>query len=218
MAKEKKKKDDAKGLTGFEFGAKILEMSVDALVDIYKANLNVTIEGIKAGKTNAPLGLMSELAYFDLLHGGAYAAPVNARPWYLKNPSSSKYFAGDVSAGLYAPGVLGWITGELAGTTAVFQANEILTDANVPHVFPKLLSDEAYAVLKILYNQAATTELFTKASTGVATLVEGITKGAERSKGDGGSKKDDDDDETEDIKDVLDAQGRAIGVILSRLA
>ena len=93
MAKGKALK---KGATGFEFGADVLKLSVDALTGIYQTTVNVMVEGIKAGKTNTPLGLIHTLGYYDLLHGGAYAAPINARPFYLKSPAKSRYYGGDL--------------------------------------------------------------------------------------------------------------------------
>lgn len=152
------------GETGFEFGARVLKISVDALVEIYNTTIGVLQEGITVGKTNAPLGLMAELAYFDLLHGGAYAAPQQLIPWHMKDRTKSPYYTGELQA--------------LPQGVGADNYNEIMYDSNVPHVFPKLLSDETFGRIEITFAQAATIDFFKNFSTGVSTMVEGIGKGA----------------------------------------
>jgi hypothetical protein len=159
--------------TGFEFGAEVLRINIDALLHIYDTTLEVMREGMAVGKLQTAQGLLHTLNYYDLLHGGAYAAPINARPWYLKNPSQSPYYAGSLQ-NLIDQTWVSWLAQNTAGTSATQMANEIFTDANVPHVFPKLISDESYAFTRILFAQAATTDLFQKSASGFTTLVEGV--------------------------------------------
>jgi hypothetical protein len=204
------KKTAPKGITGFEFGAHVLDVSVNALVKIYETTVSVMVEGIKAGKTNTPLGLIHTLGYYSLLHGGAYAAPINQRPFYLKNPATSPYYSGELQ-NLVNDSWVAWLANSTAGTSASKMANEILIDANVPHVFPKLLDDETFAQMKILYAQAATTDLFQKSATGVTTLVEGITKGLERVGVEEGERED------EDTKAALRQNTRALTTLIGKL-
>lgn len=173
----KRPKAPIRAETGFEFGARILGMSVDAFVKLYQSTIEILKTGIITGKTNAPLGLIHTLEYADFLHGGAYASPVNKIPFFMVNPSLSPYYAGELRNLPNPNSIGGYLALFFAGTNAEQNAIEVLMDGNVPHVLPKLLSDQAYAQIKILYSQAATTDLFKTASTGVKTLVEGFTGG-----------------------------------------
>ncbi len=164
---------------GFEFAASLYGVTVDAVVEIYKATIGTIKQEIDEGATNAPLGLGGQLKMADLLHGGAYAAPINQRPYYLATPNKSPYYAGDLK-NLWGTGLAGFLATLGAGLNASNLADEILIDANVPHVFPKFLSDEVYAMIRVGYAQALTTDLFKTASTGVSTLVKSGVDAAER--------------------------------------
>lgn len=178
MSSRKPAKRESKATSGFEFGARVLGTTVEGIRAIYHDTIHVLEQGIITGKTNAPMGLMSLLVYFALLHGGSYAAPINKIPYYMKDPTKSPYYGGDLDH-LPGPGVAGFFATALAGVNASDLAIETITNANVPHVFPKLLDDQTFAITKILYAQAATTDLFKSASTGVKTLVEGVSGGFE---------------------------------------
>ena len=160
----------------FSFGASVLQMSVDALLSLYGTTIAVLQEGITVGKTDGPIGMMSFMAYCDLLHGGAYAAPINQLPYYAPNGVKTPYSAGDLQ-NLPQQSWLDWIANKTAGESANDMMLEVYHDANVPHVFPKLLSDPVYAQLKLGYAQIMTADIFLKGTTGVSTLVEGIGKG-----------------------------------------
>jgi hypothetical protein len=161
--------------TGFELGAKVLQINVEALVRIYELTISVTHEMVKASKVNAALSYFGVLIYADLLHGGAYLTPINNRPYYVGE--ASEHYAGtlqhmddtslaDLVAQIFA--------GSAIKPKEIF--NEVLTNANCPHVFPKLLSDEAYALLKASLVFQGGADLFGKSASGLATLVEAESK------------------------------------------
>jgi hypothetical protein len=162
--------------SGFEYGAKVLKISVDALVDIYKDTIGILHEGISVAKASPPIGLMALIGYFDLLHGGAYAAPINALPHYAPVMDKSPYYAGDIRNKPIETW-LSWLAQNTAGTNATDMMVEVLEDANVPHVFPKLLSDPMYAQLKLAFAQAMSMDFFKTGTTSLSTLVEGAGKG-----------------------------------------
>ena len=165
--------------SGFEYGARVLKVSVDALVKLYELTIKVLQKGIEVGNTNGAMGLLSLHAYFDLLHGGAYAAPINLLPHFAPDPTQSPYYAGALNPNnLPQQGWFSWLAKEAAGTSAQDMMLEVLLDANVPHVFPKLLSDQAYAQIKLGYAQLLSADIFIKGTTGVTTLVQGLEGGA----------------------------------------
>jgi hypothetical protein len=159
--------------SGFEYGARVLKVSVDALVKLYELTIKVLQKGIEVGNTNGAMGLLSLHAYFDLLHGGAYAAPINLLPHYAPDKTQSPYYAGNLQ-NLIPTTWLSWLAASASGESATDMMNEIFEDANVPHVFPKLLSDQAYAQIKLGYAQLLSADIFTKGATGVTTLVQGL--------------------------------------------
>jgi len=73
------------GKTGFELGANLLKLNVDALVTIYDRTIRVTDSMMKGGKANTLLSWFGTLIYMDLLHGGAYACRVRTR-LHAKSP------------------------------------------------------------------------------------------------------------------------------------
>ncbi len=167
-----------KGFEGaFEFGARVLKTSVQGLIDLYKANLAVVEKGVGTGVSSIPMGMLWTLGYFDVAHGGAYACGINQRPFFLQDPTKSRYYAGELRS-ITSAGLLGYLSTFFLGTDASTQVAEILMDANCPHIFPKLLSDEAFAKFTIAFNQSATGDLFKSGATSVTTLVEGFSKAA----------------------------------------
>ena len=144
----------------------------ESLVRIYDLTVEMLREGIAKGSTNAPLGLISFMAYADLLHGGAYAAPINELPFFMKDPTRSKWYAGELENVDVPQGLGGWLGSVLGGLNAGPFVQEIVKDSNVPHVFPKLLSDESYAMLKAVFAWFTSTDLLKSAGTGVKTFVE----------------------------------------------
>lgn len=162
--------------TGFEYGAKVLKISVDALVDIYKTTISILHEGVSIGKGSPAIGLQSLMGYYDLLHGGAYTAPINALPHFAVDKTKSPYWAGDL-ANLIPITWLSWLAAGTAGESAMDMMNEVFEDANVPHVFPKLLSDPMYAQLKLAFAQAMSMDFFKSGTSSISTLVEGVGEG-----------------------------------------
>lgn len=143
---------------------------MDALVSIYDKTIAVVDTMMKGGKANSALSFFGTLIYGDLLHGGAYACPINQRPFYK---TGSRFDPGPLG-NLPKEALLDWITGLFAGTgakpTALF--DEVLINANCPHIFPKLLSDEAFGLLKLALAYQGGVNLFQDSAKGLATLVE----------------------------------------------
>lgn len=161
--------------------------STQEIYNIYDKALNVLDHGVRAGVANAPQGLTSMLLTANLLHGGAYSEPINKRPYYLFDRTQSPYWAGYIShskpgtGGLYD--VLSAIWGGAGGLSSADFIEEILVDSNVPHVLPKLIDDEVYAIFLMTYCQLSTTDLFTNAMNGIKTLVEAASTGVEAIRG-----------------------------------
>lgn len=155
------------------------KLEVRVAAELYQDMLPLLKDGINVGKSDVPMGLLSLNAAVDLLHGGAYSRPINELPYFANdfNPTtgsaSSKWSPPNGIKNLYSQGVGGWLAQITAGNNGSALADEILWDSNVPHVLPKLLSDQAYAMHRLLLAQTATGSLFTTAATGLTTLVEG---------------------------------------------
>ncbi len=139
--------------------------------ETYERVLPLMEKAIDSGKSNTVEGLIGLLGMFELLHGGAYAAPMNKRPYFMKNPKESKWYAGDVQ-NQYSQGLLGFLAQAFSGQNGSALADEVLVNANVPHVLPKLISDEAYAMFRLLFAQASTTQLFQQAGTGLKSYTD----------------------------------------------
>lgn len=192
MAKEKKDREPSGGST-FKVTAEVLER-------LYRDTLQVLSLGVKAGSANNIMGVISIDKLADMLHGGAYAVPINELPFFLPDPTKSPYYAGELR-NLPSEGLASYLAQFFAGTNAEQNAIEILMDANAPHVFPKILSDQAYARHVILYSQAATSTLFTTVGTGLKTYVESATKALEAVEGKGGGE--DTDEIAQNVKAAL---------------
>lgn len=142
--------------------------------------LPILDHGVRAGVANVPLSLVSINTINDLLHGGAYSKRIQETPYFAPDfvsgtgSPSSPYNPGAIQ-GLYSLGVGGWLAQIASGNNGAALADEVLWNANVPHVLPKLMSDQAYAMNKLLLAQAATGTLFTQAATGLKTLTEGVS-------------------------------------------
>jgi hypothetical protein len=172
------------GSNPFQTSADLLRLNVDALVTVYKETIAVTNSMMKGGKANTMLGYFGTLIYMDLLHGGAYDCPINERPYYRGRVQSGKFYPGGTPydppdiENLPSEGIADWIASLFSGsgTKPAALYDEILVNANCPHIFPKLLSDEAYGVGRLSLAYAAGTDLFKTAATGIQTLVEAETE------------------------------------------
>lgn len=127
------------------------------LVEVYKATIEVLGEAVKVGKTQPITGLIALRLYADLLHGGAYKVPAKDLPYYSGG------------AALVA------VTDLTLPIGASEAQKEVMMNSETPHVFPKLLSDQAYFHLQDLLDKSFQMEVLTQlVSTNVRTLVEGI--------------------------------------------
>lgn len=152
------------------------EIANNSLIEIYDTTISMLLEGIRKGATDAPLGLLSLMLYADLLHGGSYTVPIQSRPYYLADPTQSKYYQGKIINTQASEGFIGWLLGNLGITNPGPLAQEVIIDSNVPHVFPKLISDEAYSYFMTVFGYIASTDIFKSAGTGVNTFVEAAAK------------------------------------------
>lgn len=156
----------------------IRKLNVDSDIQwMLSQTLPLVEDGIKAGVANVPVALISINTLNDLMHGGAYSKPINELPYFAPDfntttgSPSSIYNPGGIQ-NLYAQGVGGWLAQIASGNNGASLADEVLWNSKVPHVLPKLMSDQAYAMNKLLLAQAATGTLFTQAATGLKTLSE----------------------------------------------
>lgn len=140
---------------------------------------------IRAGYANAPEGIIAEWVMTDLLHGGAYARPINELPYFRTDPSSSRWSPGDISNITNfqtAPGWLGDLSGLFIGGGSTLNGGEILKevmlDSNVPHVLPKLVSDQTYGAVMLVVAATVGTDIFKTQAGGLKTLMEGTIKPA----------------------------------------
>jgi hypothetical protein len=156
------KKKDGDGGIGFA-----------AVEPYYRDALRVLNKAMDGGVANSPMGLFGLFAFYDLYHGGAYAAPINERPFHMGDGGvSSKYAHGDLN-NKYTEGLGGVLFQAVGGgNSGADLANEVLEDANVPHVLPKLISDEAYAQFKYTFAQFSTADLFQNVGTGLRVYVQ----------------------------------------------
>ncbi|MGD0645905.1 MAG: hypothetical protein ABSA75_13445 [Candidatus Bathyarchaeia archaeon] len=176
-----------------------------ALITLFSEILETVRKGIDVGNVNMPQGLISTIILADILHGGAYAVPSNELPFYLSDPSLSKYWAGSVKTNEGADtGLAGDIANVFGVQNADYTYREINQDSNVPHVFPKLLSDQAYATIRATFQWLTTQAAFTAGVTNVATLVK---TGGEFIKNTGAGIKDVEEGEAANTKAATDVIG-----------
>ena len=155
------------------------EMANNAILKMYDATVAVLQEGIRQGTTNTPLGIISFMAYIDLLHGGAYAVPINQLPFFLEDKTKSPYYTGPLKNADMPQGAAGWLGSIFGGLNAGPLFQETMENANAPHIFPKLLSDQMYGYLKGIFAWFTSTELLKEAGTGVTTFVAAGAKALE---------------------------------------
>ncbi len=141
------------------------------LESYYDSTLRTLGKAVDAGSVNSQMGVAAMVLMADILHGGAYAAGVNERPYFLANPKSSIYYAGELEHNKQGEGLAGFFAGIWSGQNAGDLWKQIIEDSNVPHVLPKLISDEAYAEFMIIAAQASSSDLFNSVGTGVKTYV-----------------------------------------------
>lgn len=184
--------------------------STQEIYAIYDKALDILNVGVKSGVSNAPQGMTAMMLMADLLHGGAYAVPINQRPYYLTDRSQSPYYAGDIvnSRGSETAGLGNflqklWGGDNIAGSLV----EEVLVDANVPHVLPKISSDESFATYLVTYAQLSTTDLFKQGTGGMKTLVEAATTGTKAFRGEG--KEEEEGYSESDILKLATAMARA---------
>jgi hypothetical protein len=147
--KIKTRKDASKTTT-------LIESVNKDLVAIYDRTLSKLEETMKNAKINPGQGLLGMLMVADLLHGGAYACPTSDRPFLVGK--TSQYYVKTIlptvdqfpiTAGLSFLDIVGSLLGILQqaneGQVGAAITSEIYSNANCPHKFPKLLSDEIYS-------------------------------------------------------------------------
>lgn len=162
----------------------MLRLNVDALVTVYKETIAVARDMMKGGKANIHLGYFGTAIYADLLHGGAYACPIDERPFYKGSIQSGKFLPGGTDydpqqiENLPSAGIGDWIASVFggSGSSPARLYDEVLINANCPHIFPKLLSDETFGQMKLGLAYAIGTDAFKNGASGIQTLVEAETE------------------------------------------
>lgn len=161
------------------------------LQKVYEETLSVLKSAINSGASNVPLSVSALDAYIDLLHGGAYRPDAklggnNVLPSFLSKQGSqgnSNFDSGNEKTSPYYVGCT-WLDLQQdaftfaipfgGGTINVPQigthdAQDVLSNANVPTLFPKLLSDQFYSRWVLWRAQILTTLLLTSTITGLGT-------------------------------------------------
>lgn len=161
-----------------------IKLSTAALVHMFDSTTHLLEETLKAGKLNPAQGLIGMAMIADLLHGGAYKAAPQDRP--AMGGKNAHYYNGPISIeqpdmypvrGINFLDPIGSFFGILSDNTTNDYAKSIISEiylnANVPHMFPKLLSDEAYAKIMVLIAYLSHSAIVQEAGIGVKTFVEG---------------------------------------------
>ncbi len=163
-------------------GKTTLETTTNALLHMFDRAMGLLEATVNAGKINPSQGLLGMILVADLLHGGAYVGPSADRP-ALGGKTSKYYQPISISNPELYPmtgfnildplGSFFNIFGATAESTyAQAIVQEVYLNANVPHKFPKLLSDEAYAKILVIASYLTHTDVVTKNANGIKTLVE----------------------------------------------
>ena len=138
---------------------------------MYDRSTRLLLQLTESGVSHPGLGFVGAWGLFDLMHGGAYAVPANQLPYFANDPSTSPYYAGEMQnvkeGGIFD--IFSKLFG--GGPDAADLWTEIMMDANVPHVLPKLISDEAYGLMAQTYVKFTAGELFGLVGTGLSTWV-----------------------------------------------
>lgn len=158
MSEEEKKGNVSEAKALVDAASKIIAANSKTLTEAYAATLKFLTNLIKEGKTYPVLGVLGMMLVTDLLHGGAYAV----------NDSEIPFFNGNT--GLYKAHFS--FTGYPDGQST----DEINGDQNVPHIFPKLLSDGQYSAMATQFSHLNTLYDVSILGGAVNTFVEGATK------------------------------------------
>ncbi len=166
----------------------LLESVNKDMLHIMDSILHLLESTISAGKLNPAQALLGMKLIADILHGGAYTQSISLRPFNMENPKLSPYYANSrvplkymypVQGSTESANPIEWFlrlfdsASTIAGAQLVVA--EIYANADVPHVFPKLISDETFADINVLIAYLAQTELVKNKALGVKTFVEGET-------------------------------------------
>lgn len=168
---------------------KAVSSFAEKLLDSYVGTVR---ENIRTGGVNGAQGLIGEMIWADLLHGGAYRwdYPVGRLPYYNQNVVGALSFTTNPIVGaVYS--VLGATSTFTipdgypgAGVTVTMPSGastlqlEVLSDGYVPHILPKLLSDQTYIQVMERCGQLLNIAEFNTLGTGVQTWVEAATEAA----------------------------------------
>jgi hypothetical protein len=140
-------------------GTSTLESVNKDILTMFQTTIHMLEQTIMTAKINPAQGILGMMMIADLLHGGAYTVPNVERP-YLVGKRSIYY--GDIpnpASEVYPWSGFNWLD-PLGSIGALFQAGaetnfgititaEVYMNANVPHKFPKLLSDETFAKIMV---------------------------------------------------------------------
>jgi len=159
----------------------VLQDVTDLIEVLYSEAVRTLREGITVGQANIPVGLRSLEMFGDLLHGGAYKTPITELEYYRPDIQKPIIFEqntlqnGAIQFFIKTPLIIKLSNGkEIAlPTGAKPEQVEIIVNSagGAEYVLPKLLSDQEYYLQKEWDSLFNTTELVTRASTAVQTIV-----------------------------------------------
>jgi len=145
-----------------------VEVDLGALIDVVNATFDVIKAGVRGGQASHHLALLHSLLFADLLHGGAYKAPIRTLPYY--QPGNWVNAAGIA---------LTW-SGDKSNLPLIFpvgaaiEDQEAIINGDVPHVLPKLIKDITWGTVHGWVNKFNTIEAIGNAATAVSTIVETV--------------------------------------------
>lgn len=177
-----KTKKPRKRATKTKAGTRAFEIANQTLLEMFNSSISLLTQMLNTGKVNPLQGLLATICVADLLHGGAIVCSNTERP-YLAGPGAK--YAGTTGVGATdfypIPGInILDIVGSLLGIEGAAAENlvgqaitaEVYLNANCPHRFPKLLSDEAYAKILVMADFMSHAQMMQTEALGIKTFVE----------------------------------------------
>lgn len=150
-----------------------IEIDLGALLNALNITFDVIKAGVRGGQASHHLALLHSLLFADILHGGAYKAPVRSLPYY--QPGNWTNVNGIE---------LSWTGNQselplLFPVGAAIEDQEAIINGDVPKLLPKIISDITYGTVRGWVNKFNTIEAIGNAATAVSTIVETVEGGVQ---------------------------------------
>lgn len=158
----------------------LVQWGVERVKEIYLKALDVLNNSISQTKAYPMVGQIGAQNLADLLHGGAYRADVWDLPYYQPSVQQQLTFAtnpiGEIILGVigtsYPITLPNGKVIQLPGGAKPEQV-EVIVNSSVPHVLPKLLSDQQYYLMKEWDSLFLDVDVVKSAASSINVLVEG---------------------------------------------